>query len=35
MCLKHKKHLVTTSYVSDPMKGLDKKAKDARYFLLK
>jgi saccharopine dehydrogenase (NADP+, L-glutamate forming) len=34
MCLKHKKHLVTTSYVSDPMKGLDKKAKDAGILLL-
>jgi saccharopine dehydrogenase-like NADP-dependent oxidoreductase len=34
MCLKHKKHLVTTSYVSDPMKELDKKAKDVGILLL-
>ena len=34
ICIKHKKHLVTTSYVSDPMKGLDKKAKDAGVILL-
>ena len=34
MCLKHKKHLVTTSYVSDPMKGLDKKARDSGVLLL-
>jgi len=34
ICIKHKKHLVTTSYVSDPMKGLDKKAKDAGIILL-
>ncbi|MDH7507269.1 MAG: saccharopine dehydrogenase C-terminal domain-containing protein [Candidatus Thermoplasmatota archaeon] len=34
MCLKHKKHLVTTSYVSDPMKSLDEKAKDAGVLLL-
>ena len=27
MCIKHKKHLVTTSYVSDAMRALDKKAK--------
>lgn len=33
-CIKHKKHLVTTSYVSDDMKTLDKKAKDAGVFLL-
>ena len=34
ICLKHKKHLVTTSYVSDLMKGLDKKAKDVGIILL-
>ena len=34
MCLKHKKHLVTTSYVSEPMKGLDKKARDSGVLLL-
>lgn len=34
ICLKHKKHLVTTSYVSDPMKNLDEKAKDAGILLL-
>lgn len=33
-CIKHKKHLVTTSYVSDDMKALDKKAKDAGVLLL-
>lgn len=34
ICVKHKKHLVTTSYVSDSMRGLDKKAKDAGVILL-
>ena len=34
MCIKHKKHLVTTSYVSDPMKSLDKKAKESGILLL-
>ena len=34
LCLKHKKHLVTTSYVSDDMKALDKKAKDAGVLFL-
>ncbi|HDQ16175.1 MAG TPA: saccharopine dehydrogenase [Bacteroidetes bacterium] len=34
LCIKHKKHLVTTSYVSDEMKALDKQAKDARVLLL-
>ncbi len=34
ICVKHNKHLVTTSYVSDPMRGLDKKAKDAGIILL-
>jgi len=33
-CIKHKKHLVTTSYVSDEMKALDKKARDAGILLL-
>jgi len=34
LCIKHKKHLITTSYVSDDMKALDKKAKDAGIVLL-
>jgi len=34
LCIKHKKHLVTTSYVSDNMKALDEKAKDASVLLL-
>lgn len=34
LCIKHKKHLVTTSYVSNEMKALDKKAKDAGVILL-
>ena len=34
MCVKYKKHLVTTSYVSDPMKALDNKAKEAGIILL-
>ncbi|KYK20988.1 saccharopine dehydrogenase [Thermoplasmatales archaeon SG8-52-2] len=33
-CIKHSKHLVTTSYVSNDMKSLDKKAKDAGVILL-
>jgi len=33
-CIKHKKHLVTTSYVSDEMKKLDGQAKNARILLL-
>jgi len=33
-CIKHKKHLVTTSYVSDAMKALDSAAKDAGVLLL-
>jgi saccharopine dehydrogenase (NADP+, L-glutamate forming)/spermidine synthase len=33
-CIKHSKHLVTTSYVSYDMKALDKKAKDAGVILL-
>ena len=34
LCIKHKKHLVTTSYVSDEMKKLDGQAKNARILLL-
>ncbi len=34
LCIKHKKHLVTTSYVSDDMKALDQKAKDAGIIIL-
>lgn len=34
LCIKHKKHLITTSYVSDEMRALDKKAKDAGIVLL-
>lgn len=34
MCIKHGKHLVTTSYVSDAMKDLDEQAKDAGVLLL-
>ena len=34
LCIKHKKHLVTTSYVSDEMYKLDDKAKDAGVILL-
>jgi len=34
LCIKHKKHLVTTSYVSNEMKELDKKAKDAGILIL-
>lgn len=34
LCIKHRKHLVTTSYISDAMKKLDKKAKDAGVLLL-
>lgn len=34
LCIKHKKQLVTTSYVSDEMQALDAKAKDAGVFLL-
>jgi saccharopine dehydrogenase-like NADP-dependent oxidoreductase len=33
-CIKHKKHLVTTSYVSEEMKELDNDAKDAGIILL-
>ncbi len=34
LCIKHKKHLVTTSYVSEQMKELDDQAKDAGVLLL-
>jgi len=34
LCIKHKKHLVTTSYVSDKMRALDKEAKKTRILLL-
>jgi saccharopine dehydrogenase (NADP+, L-glutamate forming) len=33
-CIKHKKHLVTTSYVSDAMNALDKLAKNAGVLIL-
>jgi saccharopine dehydrogenase (NADP+, L-glutamate forming)/spermidine synthase len=33
-CVKHKKHMVTTSYVSDEMNALNKKAKQAGVILL-
>ena len=33
-CIKHKKHMVTTSYVSDQMKALDDYAKQAGVLLL-
>lgn len=34
MCIKHKRHLVTTSYVSDAMKALDGKARNAGILIL-
>jgi saccharopine dehydrogenase-like NADP-dependent oxidoreductase len=34
MCIRHKKHLITTSYVSDAMKALDAKAKAAGILIL-
>ena len=34
LCIKHKKHLVTTSYVSDEMRELDGQAKKAGVLLL-
>ncbi|MBE3121946.1 MAG: saccharopine dehydrogenase NADP-binding domain-containing protein [Thermoplasmata archaeon] len=34
MCIKHKKHMITTSYVSDAMRALDKKAKNAGILIL-
>jgi saccharopine dehydrogenase-like NADP-dependent oxidoreductase len=33
-CIRHKKHLVTASYLSDEMKKLDKEAKEAGILLL-
>ncbi len=34
LCIKHKKHMVTTSYVSPKMKDLDKPARDAGVMIL-
>ena len=34
VCIKYKKHMVTTSYVSDEMKALDKAAKNAGILIL-
>ena len=34
LCIKHKKQMVTTSYVSDAMKALDSKAKDSGIIIL-
>jgi len=34
MCITHKKNMITTSYVSDAMKALDKKAKNAGILIL-
>lgn len=34
LCIKHKKNMVTTSYVSEEMKGLDKEAKEAGIIIL-
>ena len=34
LCIKHKKHLVTTSYVSDKMRALDNEAKKTGVLLL-
>jgi saccharopine dehydrogenase-like NADP-dependent oxidoreductase len=34
MCVKHGKHMVTTSYVKDAMRALNKPAEDARVVLL-
>ncbi len=34
MCIKHKKHMVTTSYVSDVMRGMDKAAHAAGVMIL-
>jgi saccharopine dehydrogenase-like NADP-dependent oxidoreductase len=33
-CIKHKKNMLTTSYVSDNMRNLDQKAKDAGILIL-
>jgi len=34
LCVKHRKHMVTTSYVNEPMAQLDQAAKDAGVILL-
>jgi saccharopine dehydrogenase-like NADP-dependent oxidoreductase len=34
LCIKHQKHMVTTSYVSEEMKALDKVARDAGILIL-
>jgi len=34
MCIQHKKQMITTSYVSDTMRALDKKAKTAGILIL-
>jgi saccharopine dehydrogenase (NADP+, L-glutamate forming) len=34
VCLQHKKHLVTTSYVKEPMKALDERARSAGLVFL-
>ena len=34
LCVKHKKHMVTTSYVKDTMRALDDQAKEAGIILL-
>ncbi len=34
LCIKHKKHMVTTSYVSDKMKALDVAAREAGILIL-
>jgi saccharopine dehydrogenase-like NADP-dependent oxidoreductase len=34
LCIKYKKHMLTTSYVSDEMKALDKQAKDVGILIL-
>jgi len=34
LCIKHKKHMVTTSYVGPPMQALDGPAKDAGVMIL-
>jgi len=34
LCIKHKKQMITTSYVSDEMKALDKKTRDAGILIL-
>ncbi|HCL00334.1 MAG TPA: saccharopine dehydrogenase, partial [Candidatus Marinimicrobia bacterium] len=34
LCIKHKKHMVTASYISDAMKALDRKAKDVGIIIL-